>query len=809
MLKNWIKIFVYHLKQNKLFSFLNTLGLAIGIGGIIFAVLYWNDEHAYNTENPNKNHLFQVVNEVGGDMKWPYTMEPAGRMLKAESPQLESYCYMQPSYRKDVIRYNGKKQLIEKIMDSQMLFFEYFPFKFVEGTAASALADEKSIAMEQKAARRVFGDESPIGKQVTMSNKVYVVRGVYRIDEKSSMMPEVVTRAIETQLADNRDQWGNFNFNLMLKLKDPADKDAVAKTLEDIYVRHRSAPFAKEEGMTLEAYLEKYGKNKVILEPLADARLRSQVDGYPEGQGNYKFLLIMAGLSVLILVLSIVNYVNLATASAIKRAKEVGVRKIVGASRGDIIRQFLVETVFTTLFAILLALAIVELALPYYNDFLGKNLEMHGMAFFSKLILIFSVVVVVAGIFPAMYVSNFETLKVLKGNFGRSKSGVWLRNGMLVMQFAIASFFIVGSYIVYQQVEHMMTKDLGFKGEQVLQIVYRNQYDWKEPNFRQKLLSRYQMTKQEVLKMPGVKAFSGAGFSFGNHANSSSGFKYNETSVQADNIPHDYDFIDMMGIKLLKGRNLSPMLASDTISSVILNETAVRLMKEKDPIGKKFKWNGYDFQVIGVVKDFHLSGPDQQIPPMVMMHYKTVDWMLGNTNHILVKADAATMDQTLAQLESFWTKNIDTEYPFTYDFVDKNFARTYKTFVNQRNLFALLNGVVILIALFGLFALASFSIERRMKEIAIRKTLGAETGSLLKELSRQYLLFCAVGFVIAFFPTRLFLSRWLEDFAYRIDISAMPFIIGFLLLCVLTLSVVIAKAYKATQVDVLKYLKYE
>jgi putative ABC transport system permease protein len=808
MLKNWIKIFVYHLRQNKLFSFLNTLGLAIGISGIIFAVLYWNDEHAFNATNPNKDRIFQVVNDVGGDMKWPYTMEPAGRLLKAESPGLKAYCFTDTGYMKEAVHYNGKKVVIEKVMDAEQPFFDFFPFEFIEGTAASALADENSVAIEQKAAQRIFGDESPLGKQIRISKKIFTVRGVYRIDGKSSMAPELVTRRIEAQLRDNRDQWGNFNFSLFLMI-DPADVDAVKTTLEDLYIRHRTAVFAKEEGMTLDAFVEKYGKTNVMLEPLATARLKSEVDGYPEGNGNYKFLLIMAGLSVLILLLSIVNYVNLATAGAIKRAKEVGVRRIVGASRSNIIQQFLAETVFTTLFAILLALAIVELALPHYNDFLGKSLEMHGTAFFSKLLLIFLVVVLLAGIFPAVYVSNFETLKVLKGNFGRSKSGVWLRNGMLVLQFAIASFFIVGSCIVYEQVNHMMNKDLGFKGDQVLQIVYRNNYDWKEPDFRQKLLTRYTTVKQEVMKMPGVKAFSGGGFSFGNSANSSSGFTYNEISVQAENVPFDYDFVDMMGLKIVKGRNLSPLYSSDTISSVLLNETAVRQMKEKDPIGKKFKWNGRDFEIVGVVKDYHLAGPQNAIPPMVMFHYKTVDWMLGNTNHIFVKADPATMDQTLAALESFWTKTVDTEYPFTYDFVDKSFARTYKSFVSQRNLFALLNGVVILIALFGLFALASFSIERRMKEIAIRKTLGAETGSLLKELSKQYLIFCVIGFVIAFFPTRIFLTEWLQDFAYRIDISLTPFIIGFVVLCLLTLSVVVAKAYKATQVDVLRYLKYE
>ncbi len=797
------------MKQNKLFSILNTLGLAIGISGIIFAVLYWNEEQSYNAWNPEKDKVFQVINNVTSDMSWPYSSEPLGRHIKAVSSELESYCYTETGYRKESAKYKDKKFVIEKVVDSQQPFFEYFSFEFIEGSATSALSDENSIALEEKVARQIFGNEKAVGKQLFLSNKPRIVRGVYRIPGKSSFEPNIVIRDLEPYLRENKDQWGNFNFNLMVKLKNPSDREKVIAQMEKIYIENRTAKYAKEEGISLEAYIKKNGTTKVQLEPLAESRLHSTVNGYPEGQGNYKFLLIMAGLSVMILILSIVNYVNLATASAIKRAKEVGVRRIIGASKANIVWQFLTETIFTTTFSILLALAIVELALPYYNDFLGKELQMNGSEFFLKLLGIFVIVIVFAGIFPAVYVSNFETLKVLKGNFGRSKSGVWIRNGMLVMQFAIAAFFIIGSHIVYEQVHFMSTKDMGFKGDQVVDVVYRNPYDWHQPDYQKKLVARYQMTKAELLKMPGVKAVTGGAFSFGNDANSSSGFNINDVQIQAKNMATDFEFMDMMNVKLASGRKLSPLLSSDTISSVLINETAQRMMKFKNPLGKKFKWNGRDLTIVGVVKDFHIAGPQEEIPPMLLFHYKTIDWMINNTNHIMVKIDPSQTEAALAAMEKFWVKNIDTEYPFAYDFVDKNFARTYKAFVNQRDLFELLNAVVILIALFGLFALASFSIERRMKEIAIRKTLGAETSSLLKELSKQYLIFCVVGFIIAFFPTRMILAKWLEDFAYRIPITAFPFILGFVILASLTLVVVVAKAYKATRVDVLQYLKYE
>ena len=573
---------------------------------------------------------------------------------------------------------------------------------------------------------------------------------------------------------------------------------------------NRELKWAKEQGITLDEWKKQGGfQTQILLEPLENARLHSKVDGYAEGQGNYQFLMIMVGLSVLILILSIVNYINLATANAIQRAKEVGVRKILGASKSNIVKQFIFETILITTFSILLALVIVELSLPYYNEFLGKTLLIHGSEFYIQLILIFLIVIIVAGIFPSVYVSNFETLKVLKGNFGRSKSGVWLRNAMLILQFGIASFFIIGSYIVYQQVNYLQNKELGFKGEQIIQIDYRNPYDFTQEGVREKLLSRYLTIKQELSKINGVKQVATGSFSFGSGASSSSSFSYNDVTIQGQNMGMDFGMLDMMNIKIKKGRNLSEKFASDSISSILINETAEKMMNEKDVLGKEINWNGKKLKVVGVVADFHLNGPHNEIPPMAFFHFKTIDWMIFNVNKIYVKVNPEELETVKADIEKFWIKKVDGDYPFTYDFVDKHFARTYETYVKQKNLFSLLNVIVILIALFGLFSLASYSIQRRMKEIAIRKTLGAETKTLLKDLSKQYIVFCLIGFLLALFPVYFLLGKWLENFVYRIDITLMPFIIGFVILLILTLIVVLSKAYQATKVDVLNYLKYE
>ena len=809
MLKNWINIFLYHTKNNKLFTALNVLGLAIGVAGLIFAILYWNDEHSYNEWNPEKDTVFQVLVDLGENNVWtnaPVTFAP---FLKND-PTIEKMLYCENWYQSPLYKYNGKKIIIEKLFNSQNDFFEFFPFEVVKGNPKTVLQYENSMAMSEKTAALFFGAENPIGKQIQYESQFLTVTAVYKITGNSSIAPDAVVNNMKARIDLDQNSWGNFNSGWYIKLKDPSKTSQVSAKLNAIYYQNKILKEAKQEGISPKEYQEKYGTFNFILEPLSVSRLHTLGQGSPEGKGNYQFLLIMLGLSILILILSIVNYVNLATANAIRRAKEVGVRKIVGASKLDIIKQFLFETVITVSISILLALVIVELALPYYNEFLDKELIIYGSQFYLQIAFIFLITIICAGLFPAIYVSNFESLKVLKGNFARSKSGVWLRNGMLILQFAIASFFIIGSYIVFEQVRYLSNKNLGFLGEQVLEIFYfKPEAIRNAKNTEELIFNRYKTVKTEISKIKGVEQVATGAFKFGGGNDSSSSFSYKGINIQGQNIGIDFGMLEMMKIGMAQGRYLNPKIASDTINSMMVNETALKMMNEKNPIGKMVNWNGSNLKIVGIVKDFSLYSPQGRIPPMVFFHFKTIDWMIGNINHVYVKIKSDDTEQTIADIEKFWVKHVDADYPFQYSFIDKNYKRTYKTYVKQKNLFSLLNVVVILIALFGLFALASYSIERRMKEIAIRKTLGAETNILLKELSKQYIIFSVIGFGIALFPVYYLLNQWLDNFAYRIDISIYPFIIGFIGLLFLTLLVVLSRAYQATRVDVLHYLKYE
>ncbi|RZJ53386.1 MAG: ABC transporter permease [Flavobacterium sp.] len=777
MLKNWIHIFINHIKNNKLFTALNVLGLSIGIAGLIFALLYWNDEQSYNAWNTEKDNVYQVLVSLP-DM--PVTENNPARLKPylENDPNVATIVYADTWYQKNKIIYNGKKEFVDKIINAERDFFSLFPFKIIYGNGVSAIKDENSIAISEALSERFFGNTNPVGKQVKCFDSMFTIGAVYRIPGNSSLAPNIVVNKMKA-LLDPSNQMGIFSHKILVKLKDPSKVEATRKLLENAYYKEIIELNAKQAGFTPQEMEKKIGHFTVYMEPLAKARLHSIADGYPEGRGNYQFLVIMFGLSVLILILSLVNYINLATANAIKRAKEVGLRKVLGASKKNIIVQFIFETTLISLFSILLALVIVEISLPYYNAFLSKHLKIVENQFYIQLILIFILTVLVAGIFPALYVSNFETLKVLKGNYGRSKSGVWLRNGMLIFQFAIASFFIIGSSIVYQQVEYLNNKDLGFKGDQVLSISLSlppSYYQGEEVG--KNIFNRYNAIKHELEKIEGVQKVSTALISFDGSDNTLSPVLYNDELFKEKNIPIDFDMFEMMKIKMKSGRFFDQKLASDTVNSVLVNETAVKLMKIKDPLGKELLIRNQKLKIIGIVKNFNLLSPEVEVPPMVFTHLKTLD-MADGINIVYVKLKGNNTKNTIADIEKFWKTKVDTEYPFKYDFVDKEYARTYESYVKQKNLFSLLNIIVILIALFGLFALASYSIQRRMKEIAIRKTLGAETNILLKELSKQYILYCIIGFIIALFPVYYLLNKWLENFAFRIEIAVFPFISGF------------------------------
>jgi len=803
MLKNWFKIFVNLSVKNKVFTLLTVVGLAIGIAGLILSTLYYKNESSYDQWNNGKNEIYEVLSTLPNGETWGYSQASLAKNIKIKTNKLQHYCYYTPFYMSESVTVNGKNQYCEKILIAQTNFFDFFPFQFVKGSTEQFKKNKNSIALEEGEASRIFGNQNPINQIITLNKEKLLVTGVYRLSEPSSLMPKYVISIDVNGLNEDDNAWGNYNYCLMLKLKNGSDVSEIERVGENILTTNKLAPEAKEKGESLEKYIKENGKFTIKLQSLNDVRLGKNTTGFIEGKGNRLYLQINIGLAALILVLSVINYINLSTAEAMRRAKEVGVRKVLGASKQNIICQFVFETAIITVFAMLLALCLTELTLPFYNNLINKTLSINLVDFWLYLLVIFVTVVLLAGFFPAVYIANFETLKVLKGNFSRSRNGIWIRNCMLVLQFGIATFFIVSGLIVTQQVNHLAAKDLGFKTDQILSFKY-SRYDVDS-------YKHYEAFKQDLLKIAGVVDVNVSTADLGYGSGSTSGFSLNNSkfSTQAHNIAFDFGYFKMFGMEIVEGRDLSTNIASDTIENVLLNERTVSDLGGKVPLGTEFKWNGQTMKVVGIVKNFNLTSPQEKVKPMLFMHMKTVDWMQSNINNIQVKIKPENADRTIAALEAFWKAKINPNVPFEYEFVDKKFQQSYATYTKQQTMFKILNILVVVIALFGLFSLASFSMERRYKEIAIRKVLGAETPALLKILTKQYIYLALTGFAIAVVPSYILMQKWLENFAYRIDISVGPYLIAFIVLMVLTLLVVVAKAFAATRINLLRFLKYE
>jgi len=806
MLKNWFKIFLYNSKKNKLFFLLTIFGLATGLTGVILALSYWKNESAYNQWVPNKENIAEVIVEFN-DNTWQWQVAPLGYHAKERSEIIEDYMYFVPWYSSNPVSYQGKNIFLKRIIDVQSNFFDFIPFDIVAGSKDDFKNIVNAIAIEEKQVFEIFKDEDPIGKTLkTPEGETYVVTTIFKTNSATSFQPNVIIKDLDKRIKTlvERDDWGSFSFGLLLKINDKNNFENVSKQLFDTFYNHEIKKEAKEKGVSPEEILKDYANLRFQLVSLDETRLNKTnlPTAIAEGKGNTTLLFINVGLSLLILIISIFNYINLSTAYAIKRAKEIGVRKALGASKTNIVSQQIFETFIISLIALIIALAMVEILLPYYNELLNKKIEINFIQFLPHFVATMLLVVLLAGVFPALYIANFDILKVLKGNFSRSKSGVWLRNGMIIVQFCIATFFIISGIIITEQVNYASTKDLGFRADQLISIGWDTQLGNTK-------YDTYLRIKQDLLKIPGVSDVSTSVFTPGRGSSSSSNYKFNEINVQAENMSIDFEYLKLLDIKIIEGRALNEKLASDSTKVVLLNKTAVQAFGDPQILGKDIIAFGEKVKVVGIVDDFHLHGLDTKIPSMVFSHIKFKDWTRSNISTITVKIEADKMEKAISQIETYWKKNVDEVRPFNYDFLDRIFAKTYKNYINQRNLFAILNIVVISIALLGLFAIASYSIERRYKEIAIKKVLGVETKQMIFNLSSQYFILLFIGYVLAIFPSYYLMNRWLSNFSYRIDIPVIAFVVAFFLMFILTAIIVIYKAFNATRMNVLTYLKYE
>jgi putative ABC transport system permease protein len=804
MLQTWMKIFFRNSKKNWLNLLVNISGLTLGFAGLLIVLLYFNDEESYNNWVPDNNDIYRVANSSKSDGIWRVSTSAEAILFKSDIPEVEETILISPSYKSRVLIDGESKVYTEKTTFTEPNFFDFFPFAIVEGNIEKFAENRTHIALSKMLATKLYGKQSAVDQIVKIDGTDYVIACVYEIQGNTHYEPELIAQFSKPFEL----HWGNFQNELFCKFTKGADPDIVRQKMNDVIIERHVKPQLAENNITLEEVKEKYGVLEVLLEQLSTIRLHSKASqAGPSGKGNYQLLLVLLGLSILLIIISCVNFINLSTASASQRAKEVGVKKTLGLSKKQLMSQYVFEIVLQGLIALLLGLILVEFILPYFNQYMDKELTLLNPSILLKLIGIALVTSLFVGSIPALYLANFKAVEVLKGNFSRSKKGVIARNIMLGLQFLISGFFLIGVLVIYSQMAFMINKDLGFSKEQTLIVdVYNIDDEYKKYTLLKNAMNRH----ENILDITTSLFVPGDGYVNG------TALRYKDESFNAASNTIDFNYVDFAKLNILKGRMLSENFASDSISSIILNETAAkRLGIYNDPIGKEVQvgWQRDDdekmLKVVGMVKDYHYDGFDVKIEPMFLLHWKTFPFAKDWVPSVQFKVQPENISETIAAIEEFWRENIDDKYPFTYKFLDQKFAKTYEKYQKQQTMFLILSTIVIIISLLGLFALATLTIQQRLKEVAIRKTLGASVKEIIFQLVKSFLKITVIAVVILLPISYYLMQGWLDNFVYQVDMPIWPYIVTPIILLLLVFVVVGVKAFNATRIDLIKYLKFE
>lgn len=791
MLQNWIKLYFTIISKSRLFFLWNILGLAVGMASVILAIAYLKSEYSYNQWIPNEDQIYELNLEMGKQANSIVIPGGIGPYL-SEQKLIDNYCYYGLEYLDFYGESRFQQGVIHKILNTQKTFFDFFPYSFKYGDPKTVFAKEYSIAISAALAHTYFGDVNPIGDTLALAHQKYVVSGVYELNHKATIMPDVVLPNIEWNTADESSLWQeNAGGLIVRKEADVANTDLI-KALESVYSDKKNQnKYHKVKGDDV--------RTKLLA--LKNTRFESKQTEHLEGKTNKVTLSFIVGCSLLFFLLTILNYINLNQAIVLSRAKEFYLRRIVGASRGDLIAQLLFEAVLNASIALSISLVIIELCLPTYNSFLNQQLLFTWTSFWSIIIFVVLAVVLLGGIVPALFASfianqhNYKSLRL------KHRSHL-LRMSFVIVQLIIAFFFLIAGNIMYHQVDFMQQKERGFDGEDVYQIKLYSQ------QIKRKLYRTPKVVK-EIKDITGVQNVSLSTLSFKRNAVNRNQTIYFKKQKITDFLIEGIDktYLTMMGFEFVVTEND----IDEDLPTVVVNQKFVAYLglKSENVIGEVISFEGNTFIIRGIVKDFYRDGFEESIKPMLLFDWKDIDFLPYSIESVSIQIDPRVKEETLERLQAYWIVNMDYEYPFEAITVSDQFAKTYQQAVSQLNMFILWNVAVILIALFGLYAVLSFIIERKLKEIAIRKVLGASTVEITKLLLYPFLWAIAIAYSLVLYPSYWIMQNWLHYFAYKIEVTPRPFIASFIVLVAIISLILWIKIRKIIRGNILQHIKYE
>lgn len=795
MFKNYLKIAWRNLIKNKVYSFINVSGLTIGMTCFILIALYIQFEISYDKHIENSDRIYRIVqqqkgNDYRGTDYFAVSPLPLSIAMKQDFPEVESITNLNVW---NVLLVNGNDSFSELGLFTDKAFFDIYNPQIIEGIGKDALDEPNTILLTESSAKKIFGSASSIGKTILYNNKdVMIVRGVVADPPKNQHFTYNFIASIEKDRMYPNDinDWVSNNYYSYILLKEGQDY----KALQEKMSRYDAVtkPAYKANGFQ---FYPQYA-----LQPIEDIYLHSKMNIEIGLNGDLTYVYFFALLAIIILLLASINYMNLATSRSAHRTKEVGVFKALGAGKRNLIFQYLSESILLTLFSFVIALFLVVLLVPEFNKLLGRNIPLSIVGSSWILIGMLSTAIVIgclSGLYPAIFLSNINPVKALKGNFIKTPKGrSLLRNSLVVMQFVAAIGLITGSMIITQQLEFIQEKKLGYNKEHIVHVPYFNEDIYqKESVLRSELLSHPNINKVSIsTQLPINVTSQGPIDSWGGNLNKQQLYIY-RTFV-------DYEFLDLFEMKMIEGRGFSKDIASDSTEAFILNEAAIKKLGWKTAVGKKFH-NG---TVIGVVEDFHLQTFDLSIEPLYM-RIRRESWS-KNHGQVILKVNLDDIESTKAFVEK-QMKSIAPLEPFEAKFMDATYLKLYeeeKRLGNAFNVFALL---ALFIAGMGLFGLVSFHVFQRTKEIGVRKVLGSSVYSIVKLISKEFLKLVFISLLVAIPITYYLMSNWLQDYIYRIEIKWWVFASAGLIAGLIALLTIIFQAVKAATSNPIKSLRTE
>lgn len=778
MFRNLLKTSVRYIRKHAGYSLLNVLGLTLGITSALFLIIYVSDELSYDRYHEKAERIFRVsstITETDDQFTWNVAQIPFGPQVARDYPEVESFTRF-INMPRAAYKFEDKEYIEEDFFYADSTVFDIFTYKVVKGEVKSAVRDPNKIVLTETAAGRYFGESDPIGKILTEGTNTYEVTGVIE-DVPTNSHFRFEALAARNNLPKELGSWGNFGVFSYLLLPEGLDPTAFETKIQGMYDAHMKSIFGP-----LNINIE------YILEPIIKIHLYSTNANEPEPTGSISYVYIFAIVAVFLLLIAAMNYMNLATARSTRRAREVGLRKVVGSRRSLLIMQFLTESVLLTVLSLILSIVFLLILLPRFNTLAGKSFDI-GILTSPVVLISVLMVIIVAGIiggsYPAFVLSGFSPGTVLKGEITQGSAGALFRKILVIIQFTISVAMIVCTMVVFRQLNFLKEKDQGFNQENVLSLQLNNR----------QMINKYPVLKQQLLENEDIKFVTSTNTAMGE---GSAKVIFNMETDQGmaqrgiNFAVVDHDFIDALEIKIVEGRDFRQDMPSDTLTGVVVNETLAKRMAWSEPIGKKVELgdgNAINARVIGVMADYHQTGMYNEIESLMLVYREL-------NNIVYVKLSGNNMEQTLSFIESTW-KEVLPDQPYSYSFLKERFNRQFEADEKRGLIFTIFTILAILIACLGLYGLASYMVEQRTKEVGIRKVFGASEGVVVRLISKDFLILVGISILIALPVAYYFISNWLENYIYRTNIGIPLLVLAALLTVAITFITISYKAYQA------------